>query len=341
MRWRPEFPLAAVAVLLAACSADPPRALLADYLYRLGNSLQQLPPEPVEQAALLLPAQRELRIRFPRQTIGLLELFDLQDCRLHTLVAHRNSSLGKVAPASQQLVYELRFLELAHECIEQLAATEPELTDYLQQVLASKREQLPQRIFAATLGAPEWRQFWRRPHRLGDYPAQTSSRVLESIDYLSNRVEAWLQGAWQVDGQQLELHLQRLARGDGGQLLAAWRLLAQQLGVGTAMARQRAAGQPLCHAGIANRQGQILATVMQNYFAARVQPWAARLNQRRYQLWPAVQRLEQLLADAAPVPYSQWAAARDRQLRADAAAVKTHVEALQPLLRQCGLLPGS
>ena len=81
--------------------------------------------------------------------------------------------------------------------------------------------------------------------------------------------------------------------------------------------------------------------MVQRYFVDAVQPRAARLGRRQYQLLPATSALEDLLRDALPDAYRQWQTDRDRSLQSLAQAPRRHVRAIQQLLADCGSLPGA
>ncbi len=288
-----------------------------------------------------MPAARELRVDLAQPKIDFLEFLRLSDCHLQRLVAGRNSSLGKLAQPSQRLIYELEFLHHGAACQAALKATERgELAHKLGQVLRQKREQLPVMIWQATLGAGEMRAFWKVPAELGAYPAATAAEVPMAMARLLRRVERWLSNDWRVNELALERDLQLLKTGDGGALLQAWKLLADELGRGTGLLNNRLAEQPLCYKEQPNQRADILLNVVQQQFIAGIQPWAVALSQRRYQLLPAVVKLEQTLQQAEPASYHQWRQQRDKQFSAAFDAPKQHVAAIQPLLEQCGLAPG-
>ncbi len=315
--------------------------MFEDYLVRLGRSLDQERVAITPSPPLAFPARRTLAIRYPRHSISLIELYKLADCELHELIARRNSILGKVARPSRQLVYELRFLALAQQCVIVIQDTEAALASELAAVITVKQQQLPQRIWQAILGAEEWRQFWNAPQRLGDYPAQTSSVVMESLDYLNAAAAAWLTGQWRVDSQLLEHHLQRMASGDGGALLSAWQLSHAYLAAATRTIEQRIQRGPLCIKGMTSSKGRVFDTVTRKFFIGAVQPWLAAINRRQYELMAAVHRLEHTLNAASPASYRAWMVNRDQLLEAATAAPRQHVEAIRPVLESCGLLPVS
>nr|WP_283104283.1 DUF3080 family protein [Shewanella gelidimarina] len=75
-----------------------------------------------------------------KQTISLLDSFKLSECHLGQLIANKNSILGKVALSSQQLIYHVKFIQLAPACIETLSIKHPMLADQLREELISKKQ---------------------------------------------------------------------------------------------------------------------------------------------------------------------------------------------------------
>lgn len=340
-----RYPLVLLLVCVCAgCSQAQHEAApaLADYLQRLSRVLEVDVPEAETPLLIAQPAPREILVELAQPKIDMLEFLRMTDCHLQRLVAHHNSSLGKFARPSQRLVYELEFLQHGAACeASLLAGGRGELARKLAAVIQQKRRQLPKVIWQATLGAGELRAFWKAPTMLDDYPAATGAEVPNAMAQLLRRVERWLGGDWEIDATGFERELQLLRAGDGGALWQAWQLLAGELDRGSALLSRRQAERPLCYNGKSNRRADILLNVVRQKFIAELQPWAVALNRRRYELLPAVRALEKLLAAAEPGNYRTWREQRDRQFKQAFSAPRRHVAALQPLLEQCGLAPGS
>ncbi len=331
-----------LALLCVACGQSEPEHKLSDYLQRLSRVLEIEVPAAARKTLIKMPASHELRVELVAPKIDLLEFLRMADCRLQRLVAAHNSSLGKLARPSQRLIYELEFLQHGAPCAALLrAAGRDDLAQKLAEVLRQKQTQLPAVIWKATLGASETRAFWQVPTALGDYPAETATLVPMAMARLLRRAERWLSGDWQVDSAALERDLQLLKSGDGGALLRSWQLLAEQLGRGTLLLKNRLAERPLCYNEQPNCRARILLNVVQQKFIAGLQPWTVALNRRRYELLPAITQLEQMLASVEPEGYRRWREQRDLVFSVAFGALRRHVAALQPLLEQCGLAPGS
>jgi hypothetical protein len=159
-RIAPPLLLLLVLAAMAGCEQQrTPREMLENYLWRLEN---------VTGLSARWPSEEELRVPGPPRKrfrllaiaefqIGMLDFLSLQDCGLGELVGRRNSSLGRVMPASQLVVYELEFLDAAGDCIASLRADgEAELADRLADVAIRKRRDLPQVFWNAIFGSDEF-----------------------------------------------------------------------------------------------------------------------------------------------------------------------------------------
>ncbi len=325
-----------VAVTITACSAahDP----VADYARRLLRTLDEPPPAVLSATPVRPPRSSQLQVPHGSLDINPLEFLDLGECAVQVTVARSNSSLGKLAPASQRLLLELEFLTLAPDCVNRLhAKQETNLAIQVQAAYELKLKQLPTRVFNATLGGPEFVDMWQ-PRRSPDhYPASAGSKLLGAMEALAADTRRWLSGDFRVDHTAFEKRLQLLSSGDGGQLLRALVQQAAALDALTGVVAQ----QELCFQGRPTPRSRNLLNVVTLFFAGEVQPRGALLEQRRYQLSQAVTRLEDLLAGALPPTYLDWQHARDRQLVDTAQAPRRHALALSEVLVDCGLGPGA
>lgn len=334
--------VALLSTALLACGQGGRETMLEDYLQRLGRSVSQPAAPPAFVRALGLPRLYDDAWTNSAPTIGLLEFMRLQACAVQGVIARRNSSLGRQAPPSQRLLNTIDFLRLAPVCIDALtAAGDDELAARLASAVQFKQEHLPRALWQAMLGSQEARAFWRQPPALADYPARTGAGPVVALESLTQLAQAWLAGDYGRDGGELEPLLQIVAGGDGGQLLYALGTLSDALARGDHMLVAARAAGPLCYFGRSNPRGEILFNVVRLYFIGEVQRWAAQLNQRYYALWPALQRLETLLAAGEPASYRQWRQQRDHDIERFRLAPRRHVEALHPLLAQCGLAPAA
>ena len=104
------YALAGLLLLVAASSGcTSVNDQLDDYQARLSRVLDE---QPTAQSVTRVPRRpvQHNRLALPQADINLLELLRLDQCRIGLTVAQKNSSLGRVALPSQQLLMELELL---------------------------------------------------------------------------------------------------------------------------------------------------------------------------------------------------------------------------------------
>lgn len=337
LRCKGAILFASLTLLLCGCQVDGPDATIKEYLARLVRTLEVTAP-PLEIAPLPPPPRPgRLRVQVPGSSLDTLDFLALTGCELQVTIGKRNSSLGKMAAESQRLLLELEYLRLAPECIAfQRAGGRTGLADTLEAAWRSKREQLPARIFNATLAGAEYRQFWRAGIASGDYPANTGSRVVGALEAINGLARRWLSGDYRADNLQFEIYLGEVATGDGGALLQALAKQGAWLAAADASLARREQRGPLCAPGIRHKAADILPNVVRRFFVGQVQPHSAALGRRYHLLLPPVRELEAMLSSALPPEFLAWRAARDELLETLAAAPRRHVERLQSIMAPCG-----
>ncbi|GAB5415538.1 MAG: hypothetical protein Cons2KO_31410 [Congregibacter sp.] len=327
---------------MSACSPATPESRTLDYIERLARPLDLAAPEYTAPPSSTIspPRWQALQIDIPADNVDGLDFLRLRGCALQTTVARRNSSLGKVAPPSQRLLLDLAFLREAPACIEKLRnEDEQELAAQLNESLVSKQQNLGSRIFNATLGGPEFRQFWQAGRQSEAYPADTSSLVLTAAEQLAADVARWLDGDYRADSEKFELALSEIAKGDGGTLLVALTRQGALLAAADLLVDKQLAKGSLCEGGRIDEAAPILRTVVQKFFIGQVQPQLAALNQRYHALMPPLQTLEETLRrsrrESLPAAFEEWTERRDGALADALAAPAAHVAQLQLLLGAC------
>jgi len=324
------------AALLCGCQPQGPDDAFEEYLLRLGRTLDVPPRAPAAIETPAMPGPRELQRQFPGSAIDTLDFLALSGCALQVTIGKRNSSLGRMAKDSQRLLLELEYLRLAPECIaHQRKRGRTALADTLEQAWQAKRDQLPGRIFDATLGGEEYRRFWRGPGAANDYPAATGSQVITALEGVTSTVRRWLDGDYRADNLEFEILLGEVAAGDGGALLRALASQDAWLAAGDATLEESLTRGPICAENFRAAAVDILPAVIRRFFIGGLQPRAARLDQRRRDLLPPLLALENLLETAMPPAYRQWRSERDSLLASATGAPRRHVELLQAVQSPC------
>lgn len=129
-------------LLLTGCdNRPPPESMLSNYLQRIANVQQQEAIEPTEPE-ISIPRRRALFQEPSRQTIGILETLQLTECQLMTLVAERNTVLGKVQDQFRNLEYQYALLKGLRDCLSTQSLSD-ELVSKLDAIYAIKWQELP------------------------------------------------------------------------------------------------------------------------------------------------------------------------------------------------------
>lgn len=337
-------------LLLTGCGKPEGQTLLEDYLYRLGNSagieidtnLDKLPP------VAAYPPRRERLAKTTELREGLLDTLNLAHCNLLPLIAERNSSLGRVMPVSQQLIYELRFYAAINHCRTTTAVREdPELKEQVEQIFSIKRQNLPAVFWNAIYNSPEMEANFA----LGEPPlAPEDSGILgpslKALQHFSRLLNLSRDPGFQSAPESLislEKDYEALYRNRfGAHWLSSIRLMTETLERAADALELRLEGKKLCPQRSPTQQARILHNIFRNYYATGVQRYMSQID-RNGRLWlnthetlintlPDSSNLAHYQAQVLSIGGALWQryiAARDR-----------HTLRWQQQLQQCNLMPG-
>lgn len=364
------------AVFIVSCSGrNSPAGLFDNYHYRMSNILDTEIALATPAAAPVYPPLRQLQRPLPQAKINLLEYLRLSTCDLQRLIGQRNSSLGRVMADSQRLIYEVRFIELGRQCLQQLNASggAEQLQRQLQQAVAEKSASLPVAAWNATVAGEEFARLFSAATVSLDTAAVTlePSSLLTSLERLQrvslplsagrapgNPVEGGVRGDIEgdiegestahignVEGIEKELAVVG-AEKYAGRLLHSMLLAERYLSAINRAMDARLARAPLCINGRPNPRAEVWRTVFYKYYIGQVQPYLAALHQRSAAL---VRAAQPLLGAFAPLPeplqrywQQSFSDSGDSSVRQRfQAALQQHTQLWQRALNQCGMMPGS
>ena len=103
---------------------------MQDYQQRMATVLKKDKPAFIVSNLPPYPSLKTLEGGVNETSIKLTEFYQLQHCHLATLIAERNTSLGKLQLPSIRFHYEKQLIQGLQECIKQ--TNEPELKAQLQ-----------------------------------------------------------------------------------------------------------------------------------------------------------------------------------------------------------------
>lgn len=342
--------LLAMVLGLVGCERTPEASQQMDnYLDRvarvLGQSWQPWKPEQLSQYRL--PPRRERMLDVPEIRIGLLDLVvESRRCQtLQQLVSERNSSLGRLMPASYLLAYEGDLLRAMHACL-QVIADDPAragLREQLEDIVRIKRASLRAAFWNALNGSDEFTGYLR----FADQPLPVSAEPLndhpaaEALNQLAAIGEG-LPATLPPGREQIEPLMQALGRSErSGQLIHTLSRLTHTLDQAAAMLEARP-GSTLCPTGTPTERSRILMNVFRTFYAGELQPQIAQAQRLGAPWQAAVARLASLPGAAAPTSryLAQLAGTPDSLWERYQAALTRHTRAWQEVLNACQQMPG-
>lgn len=307
---------------------------LAEYQERLSRVLDTQAVDIVAPPQLDYPTPAELTRAIEPVSVNLRDFYQLQNCELGSLVAQRNTVLGKTAQLSQRFVYESRLLDKLQQCISTVATSQPTLSQQLTRWLELKQQQQPALWANLVQTSPEMRAAFSRSPRYIE--ATNNSDVSASVPALSFVTS--LKQRSLKDATELETQLKII---DSARLPARlWRtqtlLLTYLTPLNTHLSRHLPALS--CPGGKASEQVKILKNVFYLFFIEKIQPVGSKLNQFHYQLAPVWETLTQ---DPALDPRFKRYLKLQTQARFNRyqKTVRAHVQLWQDLFARCNLSP--
>ncbi len=336
----------AAALLSAGCDRQGASdTLLVDYQRRLAEALATPPPSPSPPDNIpAFPEPGERLFEIPETREGLLDVHALRRCHITTLVAERNSTLGRVAPPSQRWHYELELWRRLEACRESEVAEELGEADRarLERLTTTKGEQLARVGWNTLLGSSEWvGNFSRASRPLAPRGVADLAPHLAALDYLETATRNQFNRDWQLDTSTLEGHLKTLQESPlSARLLRTLMLTNQRLAETNALLATR------LRQGAACERRDALRRVSEEPLSSRVQPFITTLAEQTEAWFGALDRLYDAHEVArAPIRdyHRRWFSLEtpDTPWAEFQAAHATH-EALWDRLRQaCGLDQGA
>ncbi|MFT2090691.1 DUF3080 family protein [Paraglaciecola sp. 2405UD69-4] len=114
---------------------------LHDYSSRMANILEVEPAQLAQVSLPPYPKINTLTQSIPSTTIKLTDFYGLKHCELYSLVAERNTVLGRIQLPSTRYIYEAKLIKALQTCLSE--TTSPQLQPKLSHWLSLKEQQFP------------------------------------------------------------------------------------------------------------------------------------------------------------------------------------------------------
>lgn len=242
-QWRNLSLAITLSTFLAGCGDNTADQQWQSYHQQLANDLAQADIERSDPVNIGdFPERSDRLIDIAETRDSMLNVYALRECQITSLVAARNNQLGRVAPPSQQWLYERTLWQRLSNCWN---SDVPEhLNDEnrtrLQQLTITKTAQLPAVSWNAIFDSSEWvKSFSRASQPLTSTDETIIEGQLEAIDYLQQMTDHQFDLNWQQDSSALENHLRTLQeRPLTAEILRALLLATQRLTEANALLAQ-------------------------------------------------------------------------------------------------------
>ena len=362
----------AMFALLGCFGGSTVKQSIDDYAARLSRVLDTpLPDSFNDKITTPLPKLADsatLKHAIEGVNINLREFYALQDCELGTVVAERNTSLGKSQLPSQRLVYESKLLNVLKSC--EAALTKENESNQrnaaLAATIASWREQKTQdysKTWANLVqGSQELRLALNTPERLfsveNNKDALSSVNALYYISSLSNKglllsdmyssntassdteTEATNENNSEsiIESSELEQQLKiiRSARLPAT-LWHTQQTLTQNLSLLTNLLETQLDAVS-CPEGRASDKAKILRNVFYLFFIEEIQPVGSLVNQYHYKLAPLWE--DWLAQPSLHEEFKRYIRQQSQDgFNQYSSAMKAHVNLWQGFLGRCNLSP--
>jgi len=362
----------AIFALLGCFGGSTVKQSIDDYAARLSRVLDApLPDSFNDKITTPLPKLADsatLKHAIEGVNINLREFYALQDCELGTVVAERNTSLGKSQLPSQRLVYESKLLNVLKSC--EAALTKENESNQrnatLAATIASWREQKTQNYSKTwanlVQGSQELRLALNTPERLfsveNNKDALSSVNALYYINSLSNKglllsdmyssntassdteTEATNENNSEsiIESSELEQQLKiiRSARLPAT-LWHTQQTLTQNLSLLTNLLETQLDAVS-CPEGRASDKAKILRNVFYLFFIEEIQPVGSLVNQYHYKLAPLWE--DWLAQPSLHEEFKRYIRQQSQDgFNQYSSVMKAHVNLWQGFLGRCNLSP--
>ncbi|AMN11505.1 hypothetical protein ACZ81_07925 [Alteromonas macleodii] len=362
----------AMFALLGCFGGSTVKQSIDDYAARLSRVLDApLPDSFNDKITTPLPKLADsatIKHAIEGVNINLREFYALQDCELGTVVAERNTSLGKSQLPSQRLVYESKLLNVLKSC--EAALTKENESNQrnaaLAATIASWREQKTQdysKTWANLVqGSQELRLALNTPERLfsveNNRDALSSINALYYINSLSNK-ELLLSDMYSSNTASSDTETEATNENNSERIIESSEL-EQQLKIirsarlpATLWHTQQTLTQNLslltnmleteldavsCPEGRASDKAKILRNVFYLFFIEEIQPVGSLVNQYHYKLAPLWE--DWLAQPSLHEEFKRYIRQQSQDgFNQYSSVMKAHVNLWQGFLGRCNLSP--
>ncbi|SHM43291.1 DUF3080 family protein [Vreelandella subglaciescola] len=202
-------------LLLSGCGDSDAERYWQDYHRTLESALAlDAIPRRAPDNIGAFPERRARLFDLPEVREGLIGIYALRECRITALVAAHNNQLGRVAPPSQQWLYQRALWQRLSGCWntpvpDGLATVDRQR---LHRLTLTKTQQLPYASWNALFDSSEWEKSFARASHPVDFTRVDIRPALGAVNYLQRMVRHQFSRSWEQDSGTLEHQLKILRK---------------------------------------------------------------------------------------------------------------------------------
>lgn len=243
-RWRQLSLTVTLGVLLTGCGDNPAEQQWQRYHQQLADDLAQGAIERADPINIGdFPERSDRLIDIPETRDSMLNVYALRECQITSLIAARNNQLGRVAPPSQQWLYERALWQRLSACTNSVIPEQLSDEDRarLEHLTDTKTAQLAAVTWNTIFDSSEWvKSFSRASQPIANTDENTIAGQLDAIAYLQQMTDHLFDLDWEQDSSRLENHLKTLQeRPLTAEVLRALLLATQRLTEANALLAQQ------------------------------------------------------------------------------------------------------
>ena len=303
------------------------------YIERSERLLGERIQSPTSLTSAALPRHVVIDKKSSVTSIDLLDFLALSPCELQLIVARRNSSLGKVALDSQNLINDLLFLDKAERCLDRLASSDQVLREKIQKAISDKKSNLSTNIARATLGGPEYREMWSGSRSFGDL--FFDSKGIHALSYIRDKSESWLEGKYQIDGLELEGNLSILRASPLAEYMGQVLRNNYYLSRLTILIKEEYRRGGFCKDGVSHRKRADFKKLVKTYFAEASSSEINIVTRGLSAFLHEIQKLNQLLSNVLSNEYKDFFSHQFSVLSSIEKILREHTAVLKPVIFGC------
>lgn len=319
-----------MSLTLAGCTEKQAVGDLKDYQKRLANILDADFTWSEPNTTLTYPTMSQLRVSVQETRINLRDYYALQNCSVNTLIAQRNTGLGKTQLPSTRYFYEVELIRGLKQCLQ--LAKDQQIKHQLQSWIQQKEANLP--IVWANLiqTSEELKQAFSSNQNYLDADHNNLVQFILALEYLIA-----LPSQKDADIAKIENSLDVLRETEmTAKLWKTQLLMINELTDATSILKSHTK-HFTCKSAQEKQKTNYLKNVFQKFFIAKIQPLAGSIDKAHYALVPAFKNI--LLSEHLSPLFKQHIRQKRAEYNDYKVAIQLHVMEWQSLFKRCSLSP--